>query len=281
MEARSLGVLFFSWTFSACCIANAPVSSIFVHGLGGSWKQSLFYAENNTALCGQVRSTLKNSTSNWYILKAPVYSFDFPHVHNKPEKKYVSLAQNLEIAALKETCDAIQGPKILMGVSMGASTIINYTSLYYTSEIKALILETPFDDPDSVLKHKSGFLYDMIKNSMYMWFCPLYNHNGIKPISAIRNFPKNLPILLIHASSDELIPPFCSRHLYHHLKENGNQHVYLLELSHGKHANYLHGKDAQKYQETVHAFCKKYNLPHDEALALSGKKYLDNAQPWY
>lgn len=272
-------ILSFYWVFPIISTQEPAISTLFVHGLGSNATQALFYAENHMATCSNVHCSI-NRPTNWYILKNPVYSFDFPHVHNKPHKQYVSLAQDIEIASLKEACAAVPGPKILMGVSMGASTILNYTSLYYTPDIKALIAETPFDEVESILKSILGFTYEGLKNLAHSWIYPLYNPNGIKPLFAIQKLPKELPILLVHASTDELIPLQCSRHLYYHLRQNGHRHVYLLELSAGKHANYIFAKDAQKYQETVHAFYKKYNLPHDETLARQGEKYLADAHPW-
>ncbi len=254
------------------------IASIFVHGLGGDYSQACWYAEHNTVLYQNQSAKLQDNFS-WHILQAPVYTFDFPHVHNKPWKNYVSLGQELEIASLKKTCDAIHGPKILMGLSMGASTILNYTSLHYTPDIKALVVESPFDTLESIVRSKAGIFSRfgtwLIETKVY----PHYKPEGINPSRAINNLPKDLPILFIHSKADQLIPASCSWRLYKTLRSRGHKHVYLLELSSGKHANYMAGNDAQRYQETAHAFYEKYNLPCDHELASVGKKHLLCCQP--
>jgi hypothetical protein len=41
----------------------------------------------------------------------------------------------------------------------------------------------------------------------------------------------------------------------------------------------LHAEDKKIYEAVVHAFYKKYNLPHNAALALEGQKDFDATQP--
>jgi len=263
-------------------LATDNVTCVFAHGLGGNWQQALCYSENNEHNGYRLTNPL-----NWHIMKEPIHSFNFPHVNEDfSTNQQVSLGQHIEIGRLKSEHDTLTTDTVLVGLSMGASTIINYASAHYTPRIKALVLESPFDAIENVVKFKtqsfswipgSYSLGTSFMNSRFMY--PLYDKNGIKPLTSINKLDKNLPIIFIHSQTDSLIPISCSRHLYCHLKKAGHTHVYLLELNDGNHANYFSGSDAQKYQNVVHAFYKKYNLPHDEQLARLGQPLLAQCQP--
>ena len=74
-----------------------------------------------------------------------------------------SLAQENEIERLAQTFDQVivkkEKKSVLIGVSRGASTIINFMGLYNPEHVQAIILESPFDCVDSIARsicHESG-----------------------------------------------------------------------------------------------------------------------------
>jgi pimeloyl-ACP methyl ester carboxylesterase len=242
--------------------AVEQVTFVFAHGLGGSLRDGLFHARRN-------------------IICEPMHSFNFQHAIRGNE--FVSFGQELEIETLKTECDSILGNKVLVGLSMGASSIITYLSDHYSPDIKAAVLISPFDSLESVIAFKTYSIpgvYNVAKkfiNSSFMY--PHYDDHGIKPIKVVHKLNKNMPILFIHSKADELVPVTCSRHMYRHLKRAGHNDVYLLELDTATHAGHCYGPDAQVVEKVVHAFYKKYNLPHNPELAQDGDALFNQCQP--
>ncbi len=263
--------------------AQEPITFIFCHGLGGNWQQALFYAKNNSYNGYSLINPI-----NWHIMQEPMHAFNFPHASDQGgiKRDQVSLAQHIEITTLEKECARINTGKVLVGVSMGAATIINYVSKN-PATIKALVLESPFDRPESIVGFQveqnspSWFASSSLAVGKYAmnWYYPQYNAKGINPSQVIAKINKNIPVFIVHSKKDGLIPVKSSRHLYAKLKKAGHQHVYLLELEDGAHANCCTGKDALKYQQAVHAFYKKYGIPCDESLAASGQAILKTCQP--
>lgn len=253
---------------SSAASAKIP-TFIFAHGLGGNETQVRFYKD----LVGSAQQTIR--------------SFNFPHVIPNKKKintKKVSLAQNLEIDALDAACKKVEGDRILAGVSLGASTILTYVGMRQPL-VKALILESPFDSVNAVIKHQAGkwrYLPGInsignafIKFGMY----PAYDPDGVTPKQAINYISKDIPILLIHSKKDEFIPIKCSRKLYRMLVKRGHKNVHLLELDNSLHAHYLAGTDAQIYKQVVHAFYRHYGLPYNAELANAGQHIFEECQP--
>ncbi len=245
---------------------------VFAHGLGGNQYNVRYYQ----VLQGNVQQAF--------------HSFNFPHVLIGTDntvivdQSKVSLAQNIEINTLAAECKKVVGDKILLGVSMGASAIITYMATHQPTDIKALILESPFDTVDSVILHKAGFLkwlpgIAMLGNSVVSHIYPAYDPKGIAPFKVIDRINNDIPILLIHSKVDELIPYQSSRNLYTILRNQGRNNVHLLELNYGEHGRYIMRDDAKTYQLVVHAFYRQYGLPHNEALAQEGEDLFKQCQP--
>lgn len=260
--------------------AYADIPFVFVHGLGGDKNQAFYYAKDN-----RIGNAALTSPINWSILSQKVISFNLPHVtSNGVDNDKVSLGQQFELDALRQHIPK-NTANVGFGVSMGAATWLNYAGTHKIRKTKALMLEAPFDRPETVAQHQAsqmylGFLNPLGLSSLVMnWFVfKKYNPSGITPIEAAKTVRRDLPMLIVHSREDEVVPVRCSRNICEQLKKNGHQELYCLELEHGQHANYMHGKDAQKYQTAAHAFLKKYNLPCDEQLAIAGKKILEECK---
>lgn len=265
---------------SFCSYATPDTIYLFSHGIADSQKQALHYIES------------KNPAKP-YIIKGPVVSFNYPDAYEgliKINRLQTSLAQDNEVLALARTYfakakDALK--TILVGVSRGASAIINFIALYYTQNVSALVLESPFDCIENVIHElihttKLGWIPGMKKNSLSiasLVFCK-YKPNGIRPIDLCTHIHKDLPILIICSQEDRLVPFWSSLNIYCALRESGHTNTYILILPHGRHAQLIHHPtQGNIYQQVVHAFYKKFNLPHDPILAQQGELLFSKCQP--
>ena len=125
---------------------------LFSHGLADSHKQAFKYAE----------SVHKQKP---YIVKQPLITFDYPDVSSsifRVNRFKTSLAQENEIACLAHHyfTKLSHEQSVLVGVSRGASALINFMGLYNPENVCALILESPFDTVESIvmrLAHETQF----------------------------------------------------------------------------------------------------------------------------
>ncbi|CDK30576.1 alpha/beta hydrolase [Candidatus Babela massiliensis] len=253
---------------------SAKTVFIFSHGLEGNRNQIKRY-------------TMPNKL-NWQILGNNNISFDFGDVDSdgKFNENNANLAQDKDVETLdniyKECLkDEAVNKIVLVGVSRGASTIINYASRH-PEKLAAVVLESPFDSIEKIIEYQLNrkyvgwipgikHLFHKIIERKY----PNYDKNGIRPIDIVKSLPKNLPILFVHSKKDRLIPIKSSIRLYKQLKSTGHNNVYLLKLNDGEHASYQWGTDANNYQTVVHAFYKKHDIEHIEELAQLGERLLE------
>jgi predicted esterase len=263
-----------------------------VHGFGGNQKAVYYYQRSN-------------------IIGSHIFSFDFPDVTqsgfsilpfitvNVPvDPQYVSLGQETDIRALKEAYSQaldkinhasanINSGIILLGVSRGASTAINFLATHQTPHIKAAIIECPYDAIDQIIHyqlntislHKTPGLNQGLHKLTQKIVFPNYNTRGIQPIHVVDKIPHKIPVIFIHSLADKLIWINSSRALYCKLKQAGHAHVYLVELPTGGHADCLRGIEGRYYRAAIHAFYKKYNLPYDPQYIAKGNAILARSQP--
>jgi alpha-beta hydrolase superfamily lysophospholipase len=196
----------------------------------------------------------------------------------------MSFAQKFEIDRMNEFCSEIENPIVLVGMSLGATSILNYAGTYKNDQVKALVVEAPFDHISSVVysvfspkiisKKRVGSLFELATGGKF-------NVDGPHSEDLVKTIAKDMPILLIHSQKDHLIPVSSSLNLYKLLRESGHDHAYVLILEKGEHGMYQNSYYGlpEVYQATVHAFYKKYGLPHNEALAQEGAQYLAQCQP--
>jgi len=264
---------------------HAQVWYLFSHGLADTYKQAYRYAK--TYKVGG--NTYRNRR---YLINRPFVTFNYPDAYEglfRINRKETSLAQDNEIDRLKLAFEkTVQYAKekgtdnneiVIFGLSRGASTALNFMGLYNPLQVKALVLESPFDAVSSIidnqrkqlrlewLSHDTG---EYIMKNIFR----RYNRNGIRPIDMIGKIRKDLPILIICSKEDLLIPWHSSIQLYKKFKKSGYSSVHLFVTEHGKHSNVLWDQDGNTYQAIVHAFYEKYGLPHNIEFALQGRKYL-------
>lgn len=234
--------------------ADKPVT-IYCHGLGGNKKEAQYF---------HIQYGYQNA-----FIQGACESFDFKDVSNPNSS---CLGQDVDIAYLHEVCKKYQHVQ-LFGISRGASTILNYAGLYQPSNIETMVLESPFDDVQTIIQRLTGAKSS--DTSMY----PNYDPQGIQPIKMVDKMPKNIPILIICSKQDTLIPVSSSANVYKKLRQTGHDKAHLLVVDHGVHANILNGKDGATVRNVIHAFFRAYNQPHNLQWANLGQDRFATCQP--
>lgn len=229
--------------------------TIYCHGLGGNKKEAQYF---------HVQYGYPNA-----FIQGPCESFDFKDVNNPNSS---CLGQEADIAYLHEICKKYEKVR-LFGISRGASTIANYAGLCQPHNLISLVLESPFDDVQTIIQHLTGRNND--DTSMY----PNYKPCGIQPIKLVAQIPSSMPILIICSKQDTLIPVSSSANLYKKLRQTGHNNAYLLIVDHGSHANILNGKDGAMVKNVIHAFYRAQNQPHNSAWANLGQDRFNLCQP--
>jgi len=160
---------------------------------------------------------------------------------------------------------------ILYGASRGAAAAFNFMAEYNPKQVKAIVLEGIFDSIHNLLMKKIGYFHTVIENLLML--LTSYKKDGVAPIYNISKISKKTPILLITSKADESVPYTCTLNLYRALKANNHENVYILILQKSCHVGYIcdDKEDKQAYESVVHAFYKRFKLPHDKALAKKGK----------
>ena len=222
-----------------------------------------------------------------YIIDAPLTFFNYPDavLTGIINPKKANIAQDNDVAHLKleveKTIKNNQEEKlVLVSVSRGASTALNFVALHDNPAVKALIVESPFDSMATVVDyickqlHLEWLSHDFCQSLLENIFWQ-YKRDGMCPIDLVSGIRKELPILIVCSKEDFQVPWHSSEKLYQKLKKSGHDNVHLLVVPKGVHAWIIKGKSGDVYQTGAHAFFAKYDLPHDTALALEGEKYLN------
>lgn len=197
----------------------------------------------------------------------------------------IDLGQEKDVAILSSEYDQLENTNsiVLYGISRGAATtFIFMSSEYYNksaARVKLVILEGCYDTLFHVFDHISG-----VKHWVYERFAerylPAFIEERIEPIDFVGKFPRDVPILFVTSAQDTTVSSCCTKTLCNKLVESGHQQVYLVELHSSGHIGYFcHNKeDVEKYQSTVHALYKFYNLPYIEEYAQKGEVLLEEAK---
>jgi len=194
----------------------------------------------------------------------------------KVDRAHTSFAQENEIKALNDAHATIDTDVIGFGVSRGASTFITWLGSANEAKhnIKALILESPFDSMDSVLRNMLGEkLYNNPRtrrwgHSLISFVFSQYKKDGITPLGVAANIPKELPILIVCSQEDSRVPVSSSKKLYDELVATGHTNVHFVMLDRGDHGKLSKN---ERYCHATHAFYQRYDLPHNPAFAKLGR----------
>lgn len=221
-----------------------------------------------------------------WIIQQPLHTFNFPDATRKGfDGSETSLGQENEIQALANAYAPLKHHQVVcMGYSRGAATLLNWLASRNPTQVVAAIAESPYDSITSALDffcQNAGvsWIPDSILYSSPNLFFGKFDYKGIFPIKVIQHINPEIPLLLIASLEDALVPAHSTANLYTRLLQYGHPHVYFLLLDRGTHGYLLENWDAHVYLNTVHAFYKKYDLPHNKAFAKQGEKILAQCQP--
>lgn len=259
---------------------------LFAHGIAETHEQAYWYTKGK-------------SNNLPYLINGQLFTYDFPDATQRfwhVNFTQTGLGQYNEIMGLKNAHEQTtqklkvqnESPQdlILMGMSRGATTILNFVGLYKPNNVKAIIVESPFDSTHSVAKNMLKQVYlDNVPGmqtiahaimSLVFW---QHSTAGINAIDSVKYIDKDLPILLVCSRKDALIPAESTIELYKALRDSGHHKVHMYIADAGRHGRILHDSDGLHYQHIVHAFYKKYGLVHDTKLADQGASLLNESQP--
>jgi hypothetical protein len=174
---------------------------------------------------------------------------------------------------------------VLYGDSRGAATVFNFIALENPKRVKAAVIEGVFDAVPHALKH---FIYtdkemcteerlDKILSTVMR----KYNRKAPTPLDYAKRMHFDIPLLMVTSLNDWIVSPQCTFNLYKRLKELGHRSVHLLVLKYPSHPGYMLDDPAEKdvYESVVHAFYKKYGLPHNQERANAGEAAFALTQP--
>ncbi len=172
-----------------------------------------------------------------------------------------------------------------VGVSRGASAFITgigtHPDQVAVENIKALVLESPFDSMDSILRNIIGeYLYQYpaarsLGHNLIRFIFSQYKKRATSPLEAAKNVPLDLPILIICSEQDTRVPASSSEKLYDELIRTGHDKAHFVKLTRGVHGSLIQGPDGETYRNAVHAFYKKYGLDHNAEYAELGKDSIE------
>ncbi len=233
---------------------------LFAHGIASTHKQ-----------VGRYASFIENKN---------IFTYNFPDVTTRFWRVnfwHTALGQSYEINYFKEaygkaqiklkSSSKIDKSLVLMGVSRGATTILNFMAQCQPQGVKALILESPFDSTRSITDNKiTQWGLDFIpgmQNIGHVILSSLFwqhSRSGEQALDSIELLDKNLPILLICSKQDTLVPASSTITLYARLKAVGHKNTHIFIAEQGKHGKILEGPDREHYQKAVHDFNQKYGI---------------------
>ena len=265
----------------------AKTVTLFSHGIAAKGRQ-------------QVRPYLKSYTKNdsthyneRYTINSHYVSFNYPDATDRFYRvnyNETSFGQENEIARLykayTKTLEWFQGMDVVLyGVSRGASNLLIFAGNYALTNVKAMVLESPYLTMGEVIasilqkKNIDTWIPLSFGETVAEFIFKKYTRYGYSPANCIANISQDIPILIVCSQEDHLVPCSSSINVYKKLVDCGHKHVYIFIAEHGRHAFILQGPDGEKYQQVVNAFYKKYNLPYNAADAEKGESLLAQCQP--
>ncbi|MFC1842455.1 hypothetical protein ACFLYU_02240, partial [Candidatus Dependentiae bacterium] len=171
-------------------------------------------------------------------------------------KLRIDFGQNNCMKCLREALSSEKNEDdvIIHATSQGTATVLNYLSTNRRARrrVKALILESVLISGNDAIKHtiKSGLmgpLKGVAKLPLsYYWlpYCakfmfPFYWPGGKQVIKTLENFPNDIPVIIIHSRGDMQLSHRGALALYHGLRSNGNNNVYLIDPHGDRHIQIL------------------------------------------
>ncbi len=247
---------------------SADWHTIYAHGILDNKSQINRFKQAISTNASAIEFTDAQSATDWSFNRC-IQSICSLFLDKTINRANMHMGQLSDINTLAQKLQAVDQKDdiILYGCSRGAATILNTLAEYNPKNVQALVLDaTPADMPATI----KPFLAKIGINPCYaltifQMLFPAYPTNCQTPLQAIANITnKNLPILLLHSTTDTKVPVQHSYQLYQEFKNQGFVNVELVIFSEGNHSYLLKNETIKPlYLHAVHSFYKKYNLPYD------------------
>ncbi len=151
---------------------------------------------------------------------------------------------------------------VLMGLSMGAATVLMASSLPLPENVRCIIADSAYTSPRDIIakvaRDKSlpaRLLMPFVRIGAYM-----FGHFSLDDAAAEREIEKNnRPVFLLHGEGDFFVPSFMSRRLFRAAK---SEKQLLILPNNGHCASYIF--NTERYINAIEAFCRRF---------AEGKKY--------
>ena len=145
---------------------------------------------------------------------------------------------------------------ILVGVSMGAATVLMCSELDLPNNVKAIIADCPYDDIKQEIKVfikkmklPPSLLYPFVYLGALIF--AKFKINETSPVQAVKN--SKIPILLIHGEEDDVVPIHMSNNIYNANKDKIEYHTFK-KAKHG--LSYI--IDPNRYEIIASNFLSKH-----------------------
>ncbi len=145
----------------------------------------------------------------------------------------------------------------LVGVSMGAATVLMASELNLPDNVKGIIADCPYDAPRDIIADSCKKM--KLNPKLMMPFIRLsaklmggFDLDSASAIRAVQN--TNIPILLIHGEEDDIVPCDMSRRIYKACRGYAELHTFE-GAGHG--LSYM--ADNERYEAVIKAFVERVN----------------------
>lgn len=147
-------------------------------------------------------------------------------------------------------------PLILMGVSMGAATVLMASELPLPKTVKAIIADCPYSSPKEIIgKVATGMGMpagpSMVACSLGARLYGRFRLDGASPIEAVKK--TQIPILLLHGEDDRFVPCRMSRTIFDACASEKR-----LETFPGAAHAMCYMADPKRYEGVIAEFLEKY-----------------------
>lgn len=196
----------------------------------------------------------------YYELGYNVYLYDIRH-HGDNEENFCSMGcyEHMDIVTITEELRRRFGEQIkvgLHGVSLGAASSVLALRLY--QGFTFCVSDCAFADLKDLMVYLSGKWFHVPKFMVYpvTWACYCKYHFNLLKIKPWRALEKNdvTPILLIHGTADDFIPPSNAQKLY----DAATAYKELHFIDGAEHAKSIL-KAPEEYRKIVTEFLEKVN----------------------
>lgn len=269
------------------------ITYLFSHGIAATQTQAYGYTKKDSTNPRPSHHIIDNEDHELVTFNYPdayegwLFDINIKKLSMRINRYETSFAQKNEIDVLNQTHSTIEPAAdiVCVGVSRGASALITWLGTHPDkNNVRALILESPFDSMESIMRNMMGeFLYQYpaarsFAHNLIRFIFSQYKKRATTPLQATEKNTLDIPTLIICSAEDTRVPASSSEKLYEKRRSLGHNNVHFVKLARGAHGKLIQGPEGATYRNAVHAFYKKYNLPHNPEYAALGKDLLDSGQ---